>query len=1514
MKLRHSFRNMLPVAALATIVFTLAPPSAQAAVLTWSNPGTWDDGSTSNWGTVSGGPYNASAWVGGSGALFEGTAGTVTVSGTINSVNDISFSTDGYTVDAGTLKLTGTGGKINAAAGETINSMIIGTVGLTKNGPGTLILGGANGYTGVTTVNTGVLMLNNAGGVPGGIGTTGGTSALTFNNGVIGLGVSDFTRSLAAAGTVTGVTFTNSGGWAAYGADRAVNLGGASASVTWATGSTGFNGKTVILGAYTATHTIDFQNPLDLTNGGRTIQVDDGAAAIDGKLSGNITGIASGNLTKIGVGTLMLSGTNNYIGTTAVSAGTLRVNGIHSGTGAVAVSAGATLGGTGSVAGAVNVNTGGSIGLGNGAIGTLSLGNNLTFNGTAALPNNAYFELGNGGAGTDKVVVTGKNSAPNANGMLVHLNQLSGGVVNPGTYTLIQGGATSVFTGCSLATTRAGHNLYSAFGAVGTDLQVTVAAGTAGDAIDSLYWLGDTTDWNTTQWYSNVGATTAAASPGYNSNVRFAATTPSNLANFLGDDYEINSLTVDLGIAATSISGNMLTIDATNANNNAAGNGITVNNVDGTTIASKVGLAGSQTWTVGTDASLTVSGVVSDFGGRYTLTKAGAGTLTVTGVNSYSGTTAISGGVFKIGGAGMLNSGNAANIVNNGTLQYSSSANQTVLGVISGSGTVVKDTSNSTLNLFGANTFTGGTTVSAGTLSIAGVFAGGSEYPLGTGPVTITSGATLAFGRNDALYNTINVNNGIITSGNSFSTNLFGPINLIGDLTLNITGGLSIASNISGVGGITKTGNTIVALTGNNTYTGPTTINVGTLKFKSSLYSNDPLQWTPANITVASGARLTLNVGGAGEFTVAQAGTLFANIATGVNNNGLKAGSFIGVDTSNAGAGVVTYSNTISDSTGTGGGAVGFTHYGAGTLELTGPNTYTGLTVVDSNGTLRVSSFNSVNGGIALLTSSSLGAPTTIANGTIWLGSNITFQGGNLTYTGLTGETTDRVIALAGANGTTYRLDQSGGGLLKFTSAIVQGLDNRGPKTFALQGSTTGTGEIAAPIPNLNAAVGSETKLTKAGTGTWTLSAANLYAGGTTVTGGALVLTNALSLPGGIALTGGTGNLTFNGGVIGLGAGDFTRSLNTTATITAATFTGNGGWAAYGADRAVNLGGASAMITWATANTGFNSKVLILGNVTATHTVNLQNPIDLGTATRTVQVDDGAAATDGTLSGALTGVGGGALTKTGAGTLKLTNTANSYSGATTVSAGKLVMGATNVLPDTAVSLGNATLDAGIFSDTVGTLAVTGTATINLGSAAAKLVFADSSAVSWPGTLNLTGTFVSGASLRFGDGSGTGLTPTQLGLISATGFGSFALDSNGFLTASAAGGYSAWQSANGTLQTIDLDHDNDGVSNGVEYFLGGNTNTTGFTPLPGVTNTGGVFSVTWIKATTGYSGVYGTDFWVETSTTLAPGSWTSATTSGTPNIPDTVNISGNNVTYTFPAGPMTKFARLKVTGP
>lgn len=82
--------------------------------------------------------------------------------------------------------------------------------------------------------------------------------------------------------------------------------------------------------------------------------------------------------------------------------------------------------------------------------------------------------------------------------------------------------------------------------------------------------------------------------------------------------------------------------------------------------------------------------------------------------------------------------------------------------------------------------------------------------------------------------------------------------------------------------------------------------------------------------------------------------------------------------------------------------------------------------------------------------------------------------------------------------------------------------------------------------------------------------------------------------------------------------------------------------------------------------------------------------------------------------------------------------------------------------------------------------------------------------------------------------------------------------------------------------------------------------TGQTPLPSIVVSSGALSITWTKGS-GYPGVYGTDFVIETSSTLA-GTWTTETDGGN------VTLTGNNVTYTFPA-PLDsrRFVRLKVIG-
>lgn len=125
------------------------------------------------------------------------------------------------------------------------------------------------------------------------------------NRSVLELGTGDFTRAVGTGPGEVQLPTTRGAGWAAFGADRAVNLGGSGALLVWGNnsvttpfladpGSTSFARGELILGSETATHTVDFQNDLEFYDGQgtgefRTIRVPDGPAALEARISGDIT-------------------------------------------------------------------------------------------------------------------------------------------------------------------------------------------------------------------------------------------------------------------------------------------------------------------------------------------------------------------------------------------------------------------------------------------------------------------------------------------------------------------------------------------------------------------------------------------------------------------------------------------------------------------------------------------------------------------------------------------------------------------------------------------------------------------------------------------------------------------------------------------------------------------------------------------------------------------------------------------------------------------------------------------------------------------------------------------------------------------------------------------------------------------------------------------------------------------------------------------------------------------------
>lgn len=200
---------------------------------------------------------------------------------------------------------------------------------LIQSGDGVTSLSGTNTYTGTTYLFGGVLRLDSAGALPT-------NSHVRFDGGVLGLASGDFTRSLGTGAAE--VDWTGAGGFAAYGSNRTVNIGGAGATLTWGLGGFVRDNTALIFGAYDATHRITFANGINLGGQERMVKVEDGQADEDARITGVITG--TGSLVKSGHGGLTLSTANTYTGGTYVAQGYLSGTSLNSyGTGGIFIGA-----------------------------------------------------------------------------------------------------------------------------------------------------------------------------------------------------------------------------------------------------------------------------------------------------------------------------------------------------------------------------------------------------------------------------------------------------------------------------------------------------------------------------------------------------------------------------------------------------------------------------------------------------------------------------------------------------------------------------------------------------------------------------------------------------------------------------------------------------------------------------------------------------------------------------------------------------------------------------------------------------------------------------------------------------------------------------------------------------------------------------------------------------------------------------------------------------------------------
>ena len=1216
------------------------------------------------------------------------TAQTTTLTGTTTGNVSIDASTGtpsivGNSVLTGTATFTYTGGAPAIGAIGTMTSNLSGTGALWFSSPATLVIAGTNTYAGGTSVTDGGLIEVTTGGSISHsssdlrVGVDGGAGSMTLSGGSVAIRAASIGsgQDVTSFLTVTSGTWTGSGALtvASAGATSVFQLDGGSVSSLSSTIGTGVsdignqdvsNGSARINGGtWTTTNglvlgTAGGTGSLTLSGGA----VNSGSATIGDDLgstgSAVVTGGTwsnSGDLTvgSAGTGTLSMSG-----------AGTVVVGGtLFRGTG-----------------GTINLSSGGTLQIGNGG-NSGALGNDLTNEGTLVFNRSGTSDHTHVIDGSGAVVKQGAGALvlSGANGW-AGSTSIDGGVLELGntaalgsTSSISFGGGTLRFTSfntndySNLFNTSGGQSfkldtnnetvtLDSVVAGSGSTLE-KLGGGTLILAEDNTY-TGTTTVTGGTLQVGAGGATGSIAG-----NLLNNAAVVFNRSNDL--DYggvisgsgaleQLGSGTLTLSGAnayagGTTLSAGTLSLGNADAIGSSgtisfAGGALQFTSANATDYSGRFSTAASQDYKLDTNGrNVTLGANLTSVGGS--LEKLGAGTLTLSGANSFAGGTTLSGGTLSLDNAGALGDATdpAAGTISfaGGTLQYTANNNAdysprfstvasqafridtngravTFDSNLASSGASLAKLGSGTLALTGSNDVSGGLSLQGGTLRLGDASAIGSADP--TAGTIEFLGGTLQF----TSANTVDVSARIsIADGQAFNIDTDGA-----DVTF--------ASPLQGTGNtLTKLGGGTLTLSADNGYDGDTTISAGTLRL------------------------------GSGDASGSVAGNI-------VNNASLV---FDRSDTP-------TFTGTIS-------GTGSLTQQGTGTLVLTGGNSYTGGTNLDG-GVLALGSLDAIGSSGTI----SFGGGTLQYNGAnqVDYSSRISTASGQAIRIDTSGQNVDFAAGLAGAGST---LEKLGDGTLTLSAA----------STYS--GGTTvsgGTLEVAA-TGSITHASADLVVGTTAGNGTLVVNGGSVSVRNATLgrdggSAGALTVDNGGTFTSSGTLTVGSGDSA---------SGTFTVAGGTVTTAAATIGAGNGiGTATVSGGSWTNSGDLAVGNGTLTISSGTVTVGGTLSESSPTSIALLGGELRIGTggAGGVLQANlnlHGSlvfnSSSDSSYGREIDGSG--TLTKTGSGTLTLTNAGTyGYSGLTTVSAGGLVIDGSLVNSSVVVDAGGVVGGSGTVPNTV----------------------------------------------------------------------------------------------------------------------------------------------------------------------------------------------------------------------